>query len=113
MNEIRPQFSTTVEPSEYDIQSQMEEFVVLANEEKAFYFPADVGKIWGLFLDWKKVSTKYLKILGLLNELMDICYNRNDPNPQYRNAWIGTLPLTKSTKFLHTIVQLRDLIEEE
>ena len=48
MNEIRPQFSTTVEPSEYDIQEQMEQFVVLANEEKAFYFPADVGKIWGL-----------------------------------------------------------------
>lgn len=54
-NLIRPMFSTTVDPSEYDIDADMERMVNLANKNRECYSPMDVGKVWGLYLAWKKV----------------------------------------------------------
>ena len=51
--EIRPIFSSTVDPSEYDIKEQMERMVKLANKNKECFCEMDVGKIWGLYLAWK------------------------------------------------------------
>ena len=54
-NVIRPLFSTTVDPSEYDIDADMERMVILANKNRECYSHMDVGKIWGLYQAWKKV----------------------------------------------------------
>ena len=54
--EIRPIFSTTVDPSEYDIDSQMESMVKLANRDAAFFVEMDVGKVWGLYQAWKRLA---------------------------------------------------------
>lgn len=55
---LRPLFSTTVEPSEYDIDADMERMVKLANKNKECYTPMDVGKTWGLYLAWKKLKER-------------------------------------------------------
>ena len=53
--EIRPIFSTTVDPSEYDIDAQMERMVKLANKDAACFVDMDVGKVWGLYQAWKRL----------------------------------------------------------
>ena len=54
--EIRPMFSTTVNPLEYDIDGQMERMVKLSNKNRLGFIEMDVGKTWGLYLDWKRLS---------------------------------------------------------
>ena len=54
--EIRPIFSTTVDPSEYDIDAQMERMVKLANRDAACFVEMDVGKVWGLYQEWKRLA---------------------------------------------------------
>lgn len=52
--EIRPIFSTTIDPSEYNIDAQMESMVKRANRDRACFVEMDVGKIWGLYQAWKR-----------------------------------------------------------
>jgi hypothetical protein len=54
--EIRPIFSSTVDPSEYDIKGQMERMVQLANKNHKCFCEMDVGKIWGLYLAWDRLA---------------------------------------------------------
>ncbi|MFA5379865.1 MAG: hypothetical protein WC455_29165 [Dehalococcoidia bacterium] len=51
-----PRFTTTVDPSEYDVHAQAEEVVRMANREKACFLPIDVGKFYGLYLAWKRLA---------------------------------------------------------
>ena len=53
---IRPIFSTSVDPSEYDIDAQMERMVKLANRDAACFVEMDVGKVWGLYQAWKRLA---------------------------------------------------------
>ena len=54
--EVRPIFSTTVDPSEYDIDAQMKRMVKLANENRESFTEMDVGKMWGLYQAWKRLQ---------------------------------------------------------
>jgi DnaJ-class molecular chaperone len=54
--EIRPIFSSTVDPSEYDIKGQMERMVQLANKNHECFCEMDVGKLWGLYLAWDRLA---------------------------------------------------------
>lgn len=60
MNEkiIRPIWITTVSPSEYAIDEQMKRMVTLANKNKQCFCDMDVGKVWGLYEEWKDVTTE-------------------------------------------------------
>ena len=60
--ELRPIFSTTVDPSEYDIDQQMNTMVRLANKNCECYCMMDVGKIWGLYLAWRRGQTTRRKV---------------------------------------------------
>lgn len=53
---IKPEWSTTVDPSEYDIDSQVKQAVKMANSKRATYIEFDVGKLWGLYQAWKCLS---------------------------------------------------------
>jgi hypothetical protein len=55
--EIHPIFSTTVDPSEYDIDGQMRRMVRLANKNNESYTEMDIGKVWGLYLAWKRMAS--------------------------------------------------------
>jgi hypothetical protein len=50
-------FSTTVDPSEYDIDEQMERMVKQSNKNRECFTEMDVGKVWGLYLAWKRLLT--------------------------------------------------------
>lgn len=58
IQEIKPLFCTTLDPSEYNINKQMEDMVKLANKYKKAYVEMDVGKVWGLYLAWKQLQVK-------------------------------------------------------
>lgn len=70
--ELRPEWSTIVLPYEYDIDEQMRQWLLAANEEKKDYFGIDVGKMWGLYQSWKEAQ-KLLHMLGLGVSLGDEC----------------------------------------
>jgi hypothetical protein len=53
---IRPMFSTTIDPSEYGIKTQMEDMVKSANKHKKCFIEMDVGKIWGLYQAWDRLT---------------------------------------------------------
>lgn len=55
---LRPMWTTTVDPSEYDIEYQMKRMVRLANKNRECFTPMDVGKVWGLYLAWKELKEK-------------------------------------------------------
>jgi len=55
--QIHPMFSTTVDPSEYDIDEQMERMVKQSNKNRECFTEMDVGKVWGLYLAWKRLLT--------------------------------------------------------
>lgn len=49
-------WTTTVDPSEYNIDEQMEDMVKVANKEKTYELMIDVGKVWGLYQAWKTLK---------------------------------------------------------
>ena len=53
--ELRPMWTTTVDPSEYDIDEQMRRMVKLSNRNEAFFLEMDVGQVWGLYQAWKRL----------------------------------------------------------
>ena len=54
-DKLRPKWMTVVDPSEYDVDKDMKQMVQLHNKSMELYLPMDVGKIWGLYLAWKKL----------------------------------------------------------
>ncbi len=56
---LRPHFSTVVDPSEYDIEYQMNFMVRMANKNKECFTEMDVGKIVGLYDAWKNMCELY------------------------------------------------------
>ena len=58
----RPKYCTIVDPSEYDIKSQMERMVRLANRNKEIYTPMDVGKTYGLYLAWQESQERIAEL---------------------------------------------------
>lgn len=54
IKQIRPEFSTVIDPSEYDFDKQMIEWVKLANKKQVAFLDIDVGKLWGLYLAYKE-----------------------------------------------------------
>ena len=54
--EIRPMWTTTVDPGEYDIDVDMERMVELSNKSKEVYTSMDIGKVWGLYQAWKTLK---------------------------------------------------------
>jgi hypothetical protein len=46
--ELRPMWTTTVDPSEYDYQDQFADCVKIANREETWFLSMDIGKVWGL-----------------------------------------------------------------
>lgn len=69
---LRPEWSTVVLPSEYDIDGQMESWLHLANSSRSFSMDIDVGKFWGLFTSWREART-LLHTLALGVSLGDKC----------------------------------------
>jgi hypothetical protein len=55
-NKLIPKWTTVVGPEEYDIKSQMEYLVKIHNKSKENWIPQDVGKIIGLYNDWKELK---------------------------------------------------------
>ena len=68
MTEPRPMWSTTVDPSEYDVDGQMEDFVKAANKAKECYYGIDVGKLWGLYKAFKSQSDELATLRAQLAE---------------------------------------------
>ena len=56
-------WTTTVDPSEYDIDADMKRMVKLSNKLKEVYTSMDIGKIWGLYEAWKilKETNEWLR----------------------------------------------------
>jgi hypothetical protein len=50
--------TTVVNPSEYDIESDMRRMIKLSNKNKECYTSMDIGKIIGLYLSWKELNEK-------------------------------------------------------
>ena len=72
MTDIRPMWSTTVHPSEYDIDEQMTEFVKAANKAKEHYYGIDVGKLWGLYTAYKSQQDELATLRAQLEEAKDV-----------------------------------------
>ncbi len=53
---IRPIWTTTVDPSEYDYVAQFTQTVKWANKNKELYPPTDVGKVWGLVQAYQRLE---------------------------------------------------------
>jgi len=68
MTELRPMWSTTVHPSEYDIDEQMRDFVKAANKAKECYYGIDVGKLWGLYTAYKEQADEIATLRAQLAE---------------------------------------------
>ena len=81
MKDIRPMWSTTVDPSEYDIDGQMEDFVKAANKAKECYYGIDVGKLWGLYKSFKSQTDELATLRAQLAEAREalelISYYKN------------------------------------
>ena len=55
---LQPMWTTIVDPSEYDIESDMRRMIKLSNKYKECYTSMDIGKIIGLYLSWKELNEK-------------------------------------------------------
>jgi hypothetical protein len=53
---LRPIWTTTVDPSEYDYVAQFTQTVKWANKNKELYPPTDVGKVWGLVQAYQRLE---------------------------------------------------------
>jgi len=88
MTELRPMWSTTVHPSEYDIDEQMRDFVKAANKANECYYGIDVGKLWGLYKAYKEQSDEITTLRAQLAEAngiiqrlcLSIAYNKTSSN---------------------------------
>jgi len=56
---LRPLWTTTVHPDEYDYFEQFSTMVEIANENKETFCSMDVGKVWGLVLAYKELKKNY------------------------------------------------------
>jgi hypothetical protein len=54
-------WTTVVDPTEYDIESDMKRMIKLSNENKECYTAMDIGKVVGLYLSWKNKEKPQLK----------------------------------------------------
>lgn len=52
----RPMWTTVVDPEEYDIDAEMTRMVKLSNKKKEIYTEMDIGKVYGLYLAWKRLK---------------------------------------------------------
>jgi hypothetical protein len=57
-DKFRLKWMTVVDPSEYDIEKQMQQLVRNHNQTKEMWMPTDVGKVIGLYLAWKELKEK-------------------------------------------------------
>ena len=81
MTELRPMWSTTVDPSEYDVDGQMEDFVKAANKAKECYYGIDVGKLWGLYKAYKSQADELTTLRAQLAEAREALEKiANDPD---------------------------------
>lgn len=55
-NPLLPKYCTIVSPNEYPIEEQMKSAVNICNKEKTYMVEMDIGKVIGLYLDWKKLK---------------------------------------------------------
>ena len=93
MTDIRPMWSTTVHPSEYDIDEQMTEFVKAANKAKEHYYGIDVGKLWGLYTAYKSQQDELATLRAQLEEakeiIINIAYLDNFLSPEEKHEFIS------------------------
>lgn len=68
---LRPLWSTIVDPSEYDFDKQMEDWLKDANADQADFHGIDVGKMWGLYLSWKEQQERIAKMEAMLKQIND------------------------------------------
>jgi hypothetical protein len=54
--EVRPLWTTTVDPSEYDYVAQFTQTVKWANRDKACFIDMDIGKVWGLVEAYRRLE---------------------------------------------------------
>ena len=54
--QLRPIWTTTVSPDEYDARAQFENAVKNANDGRSCFVEIDIGKVWGLFLAWESLA---------------------------------------------------------
>ena len=57
-NPFSLEWSTIVPPTDYNIEADMQQAVRLANSQALLYVPMDIGKIIGLYEDWKRVNSE-------------------------------------------------------
>lgn len=69
---LRPEWTTVVSPSEYDIDGQMKRTLQLANRNKETSVDIDLGMLWGLYESWRDART-LLHTLALGISLGDGC----------------------------------------
>lgn len=58
----KPRYSSIYSPNDYDIATQMEDMVWLANKREESFCSVDVGKIVGLYLDWLEMKKNLCNI---------------------------------------------------
>jgi len=70
---LRPIWTTTVDPSEYDYVAQFTQTVKWANKNKENHPPTDVGKVWGLVQAYQRLERENAALrkaaLALISEL--------------------------------------------
>jgi len=57
-DKFRLKWMTVVDPSEYDIEKQMQQLVRDHNRTKEMWMPVDVGKVVGLYMAWRELKEK-------------------------------------------------------
>ena len=92
MTDIRPMWSTTVHPSEYDIDEQMTEFVKAANKAKEHYYGIDVGKLWGLYTAYKSQQDELATLRAQLEEAKRVI----EPFASESDMWASKTPDTET-----------------
>jgi len=68
---IRPLFSTIVMPTEYDFDDQWVEWLESANDFQRCYYDIDVGKAWGLYLEYKNLKSLVDELSFMVNQPWD------------------------------------------
>jgi hypothetical protein len=79
---IRPIWTTTVDPSEYDYVAQFTQTVKWANKNKELYPPTDVGKVWGLVQAYQRLERENVELRAeskLLNAAQKISEETDEP----------------------------------
>lgn len=86
---IRTEWTTTVDPSEYDYVAQFTRMVKLANRHQECYAPMDVGKVWGLVQSHQRLECENAALCADKERVMELIRLWETQWPTYPNTTEG------------------------